>query len=112
MQNRLTLLCCVLFCFGMAACTTAPQVLRPDHLFNDQLFPAPTVRINADDVFALSEEMKHYLHTDIAKQLKSRGRQYGLFDALYSKGQLKLEYDAELTRNAAETFAARSGNCL
>ena len=112
MQNRLILLCCVLFCLGMAACTTAPQVRRPDHLFNDQLFPAPTARINAEDVFALSDEMKHYLHTDIAKQLKSRGRQYGLFDALYSKGQLKLEYDAELTRNAAETFAARSGNCL
>ncbi len=35
-----------------------------------------------------------------------------LFDALYSKGLLKLEYDAAQTRNAAQTFDARAGNCL
>jgi tetratricopeptide (TPR) repeat protein len=28
------------------------------------------------------------------------------------RAQLHLEYDAELTRNAAETFEARAGNCL
>src|SRR5204863_7553191 len=40
------------------------------------------------------------------------GPQRGLVEALYSKTQLKLEYDSELTRNAAETFKARAGNCL
>ena len=35
-----------------------------------------------------------------------------LIDALYTKGQLKLGYDTELTRNAAQTFDARAGNCL
>ena len=35
-----------------------------------------------------------------------------LFDALYQPDQLKLEYDAAMTRNAAQAFAVRSGNCL
>lgn len=107
-------LACLVFCVSSAltACTTAPVIERPNKLFHDDLFPAATVRINADDVLAISDDMKRYLHNDIAKQLKSMGLQSGLFDALYRKGQLKLEYDAEVTRTAAETFAARSGNCL
>jgi tetratricopeptide (TPR) repeat protein len=35
-----------------------------------------------------------------------------LYEALYDKSRLKLEYDAAMTRNARETFEARSGNCL
>jgi Tfp pilus assembly protein PilF len=45
-------------------------------------------------------------------QLAARGPQHGLFDALYKKGDLKLEYDAAVTRDAAGTFAAGKGNCL
>jgi hypothetical protein len=43
---------------------------------------------------------------------KGQGRSAGTVRALYSKGQLKLEYDSAKTRNAAQAFAARSGNCL
>ena len=56
--------------------------------------------------------MKHYLSAEIASQLRAKGPQRGLIDALYDKSQLKLEYDAEMTRNASQTFAARAGNCL
>jgi len=63
-------------------------------------------------VFAVSPEMRHYLHTEIAPHLHREGPLQGLFDALYSKRQLKLEYDSAMTRNAAQAFAARSGNCL
>jgi tetratricopeptide (TPR) repeat protein len=38
-------------------------------------------------------------------------RRRQLIDAL-SRGDLKLEYDAESTRTAAQAFDARSGNCL
>lgn len=44
--------------------------------------------------------------------MHGKGMQQGLFDALYSEKQLKLEYNAEHTRNAAQTFTARTGNCL
>jgi tetratricopeptide (TPR) repeat protein len=97
----------------LAACATAPATApHPETLFHDELFAAPTERIGADEIFAVSEPMRRYLHEDIASQIRSRGRQDGLIDALYSKGQLRLDYDAAVTRNAAEAFAARSGNCL
>jgi tetratricopeptide (TPR) repeat protein len=33
-------------------------------------------------------------------------------DALYRQGQLRLQYDAGPTRNAAQAFQTRAGNCL
>src|SRR5207253_2928566 len=82
---------------------------RSEALFRDHLFAAASERISADDVFALSDDMKHYLSTEIAGQLRAKGPQRGLIDALYDKTQLKLEYDSEMTRNASQTFAARAG---
>jgi Tfp pilus assembly protein PilF len=96
----------------LAGCASTPVTQRPGHLFNDHLFAAASERVGAEDVFALSDEMKRYLSAEIAGPVRSKGPQKGLFDALYLKGQLKLEYDAVMTRNAAQAFAARSGNCL
>jgi Flp pilus assembly protein TadD len=102
----------LLLSMTLAACATPPVARRAEHLFNDHLFLAPSVRIGAEDVFAISQEMKHFLSGEIAEQLRVSGPQRGLFDALYSKNQLKLEYDSAMTRNASEAFHARSGNCL
>ena len=92
-------------------CATAPME-RTERLLNDHLFAAPSQRISVDDVFALSDDMKRYVRGEIAGQLRAKGPQQGLIDALYDKTQLKLEYDAEITRTASQTFAARAGNCL
>lgn len=99
----------------LSSCALAPPPpIRPniDHLFIDAQFKPPSVSINADEVFALSDEMKRFIRIEMARQIKEKGTQAGLFDALYSEKQLKLFYDAERTRNAAETFDTRSGNCL
>src|SRR6478735_11339257 len=99
----------------LAACAGAPpQVVIPERstVFNDALFKPPSQRISASDVFALSPEMQEYLRTDISRVVRTKGSQHGLFDALYDKGLLKLEYDAAMTRNASQAFAARAGNCL
>ena len=95
----------------LVACA-APPVQRPDFLLRDELFGAPAERIRVEDVFALSDEMRRYARTEIASQLRANARNRGLFDALYQKGQLKLEYDSAVTRNAAQAFAARAVNCL
>ena len=95
----------------LAACASAPE-LRPERLFEDPLFRAASVRISADDVFAVSDGMRQYLRVELTGALRTKDRQQGLFEALYGKGQLKLDYDSAMTRNAAEAFAARSGNCL
>ena len=102
----------LLFPALLAACAAEPVVQRPERLFGDHLFGAPSERISAADVFALSPEMKHFLSTEIAVELRSKGAQRGLVDALTGMSRLRLEYDSAITRNAAQTFDARSGNCL
>lgn len=96
----------------LAACASTPMLRAAPDLFNDSWFRPPSVPIDASQVFALSDRMRDYVHTDIAPQLRRDGNQLGLFNALQDSGQLKLEYDADITRNAAEAFAARTGNCL
>src|SRR5215470_7903782 len=84
----------------LLACCATPRVTKPpEGVFNDQLFQPASERISAQDVFAVSAEMKQYLGTEIAQQTRAKGAQQGLFDALYSKRQLLLDYDAATTRN-------------
>jgi tetratricopeptide (TPR) repeat protein len=109
--------CVLLFLTLLAACASPPVSHHAENpggneLFRDDLFAAPSVRISADDVFAVSTAMRQYLNNESADRLRAKDPQRGLIDALYDKKQLKLDYDAEVTRNAAQTFAARAGNCL
>lgn len=98
--------------FLVAACATPqPPVPAPASLFHDDLF-APAQRINADEVFALSESMRRYLHDELPTHVRTRGTHEALIHVLYTRGQLKLDYDAAITRNAAQAFEARAGNCL
>jgi Tfp pilus assembly protein PilF len=99
-------------CLVLAGCASAPPALHPHHLLADDLFAPPSQRIDAGDVFALSDAMRNYASQDMATLLRIRGAQQGLVDALYKRDLLKLEYDSALTRNAAEAFDARAGNCL
>ncbi len=98
-------------CIVLAACASAPPPPRPSHLLADELFAPPSLTIDANEVFALSDAMRNYV-ARMAPLLRLRGMQQGLVDALYKQGELKLDYDAALTRNAAQAFDARAGNCL
>ena len=104
-------LACVV-CVGLSGCAIVPVEPPPQRLFDDGLFAAPSEPIRADAIFALSDAMKRYVDVEIANHMRSKGPQRGLLEALYSKNQLMLEYDAVRTRNAAEAFEARTGNCL
>ena len=95
----------------LAACATVPTDHRADRFFNDRMFAAATARIDVRDIFALSPDMRRYLEANVEGPMKSKGRQRALVDALYTSGELKLQYDTETTRNAAEAFAAGAGNC-
>src|SRR5262245_44029789 len=98
-------------CLLLGACATAP-VQHPQFLLTDDLFKPATERIRVEDVFALSDEMRRYTRTEIIPRLRANDRNRGLFEALYNQAQLKLEYDSAVTRNAAQAFTARAGNCL
>ena len=98
----------------LAGCASAPPAPAPD-LYRDAAFGPPTEKISTADLFALSPEMREYLHSAAFNTyLRNRGKEYGLLEALYtgSKTGLKLDYDASYTRNAAETFRDRAGNCM
>jgi len=97
---------------GACASTPPAALAVPADLFVDSAFEAPSRRIDAAEVFALSPAMKHYLEVEIAPQLRAMGRQRGLVEALQNKAQLRLEFDTDTTRTAAEAFDARAGNCL
>jgi tetratricopeptide (TPR) repeat protein len=95
-----------------AADRRVKPLFREADLFDDRSFAAPSQPIDPKAVFAVSDAMRDYLHTGIARELTMKGPRMALFDALYTTGQLKLDYDATQTHNAAEAFDARTGNCL
>lgn len=96
----------------LAACAAVPTVTQQPSFASDALFAPPSERVDAGQVFALSDEMRRYVAANIAERARVKGRPVALIDALYARSELKLTYDSSVTRNAAEAFASRSGNCL
>ena len=113
-STRVLLALCAIVC--LSGCASAPPlpVMAPAHdLFADRAFKPPATPVSAEGLFRLSAPMQSYLHSAYFTSLLRRdGPERGLVEALYKKGELKLEYDAEATRDAAGTFAAKKGNCL
>jgi hypothetical protein len=95
----------------LVGCASAPPMPRPDDLFHDAQFSAPSVPIAPDAALAMSPAMRSHLATKFVNRVRPTDRRQQLIEALY-RGDLKLEYDAAITRTAAEAFDARSGNCL
>ncbi|MYN43747.1 tetratricopeptide repeat protein [Pseudoduganella sp. FT93W] len=108
--------CAILFCAallgGCASTTPLVQLPAAPQLFHDQLFDAPARPVDTGHIFAVNAEMRAYLQREVSHNLLHKDVRRQLFEALYRKDKLQLEYDAAMTRDAAETFAARSGNCL
>jgi len=98
-------------CLLLVACAQSPIAPSTDGLLHDELFAPPSVHISANDVFALSNPMRRYLDGYLAPQFRVKGPRQALVDAMID-GPLKLQYDAAMTRTAAQAFDARAGNCL
>ena len=96
----------------VTGCATAPPMPPSTDLLHDELFAKPSVAIEPEQALALSAPMRAYLETRLSRVPSGVDRRRWLIDALYKKGELQLEYDATLTRTAAQAFEARSGNCL
>jgi Tfp pilus assembly protein PilF len=102
----------VVVLLALAACATpGPAPVNPSSLLLDSAFQPNSVPADPQ-VLAADDAMRRYVAVDIARELRDRGKLHGLVEALGSKAHLKLEYDATITRTAAEAFAARAGNCL
>jgi len=95
----------------LAGCASAPPMPPAADLFHDAAFKAPAQHIDPDAALAVSPAMRAYLAANFGQRTRHADPRRQLISAL-SRGELKLEYDAESTRTAAEAFDARSGNCL
>src|ERR1700740_1399815 len=112
---RLLRLACLAAPIALGACATAdppPPAIAPVALFDDSAFAPSTEPIDPADVFRLTPEMVAYMNENILPLAHSKGMAGALTEALYSRSKLQLEYDASMTRNAAQAFEARQGNCL
>jgi Tfp pilus assembly protein PilF len=97
---------------GCAAVQPQPAAPPPD-LFADTAFKAPSEPVGGADLFTLSPAMRAYLKSpSFHGLLRTHGQAHGLIEALYRKTDLQLDYESTRTRTAAETYAARAGNCL
>ncbi|MBV8035754.1 transglutaminase domain-containing protein [Roseateles sp.] len=97
---------------GLTGCASEPKDAPTTDVFVDTAFRPPSVRIDAHEALAMSPAMQHFAETEMASEIRLKGLRDGLIDALYTKGRLQLDYDAETTRTAAEAFDAKRGNCM
>jgi hypothetical protein len=104
----------VLLAAALGGCASVePTLTTPPAVFADARFAPPSEPVTAEGLFALSPAMREYLNSPHFNAiLRARGSRHGLVEALYSKTDLKLEYESSRTRTAAETYADRAGNCL
>ncbi|MDQ1812695.1 tetratricopeptide repeat protein [Massilia sp. CCM 9210] len=114
MRRLASLVICTLSLLGSGcAGLRVPAPLPLPAVFSDASFAPPPAAVGPEQLFVLSPAMRAYVESpEFATVMRKLGPERGLVEALYTKGELKLEYDASVTRNAAETFDARMGNCL
>ncbi|HEX4509916.1 MAG TPA: tetratricopeptide repeat protein [Burkholderiaceae bacterium] len=99
----------------LEGCANVPEVApaQARALLDDALFKPPLEPVDPADVFRMSASMQEYLEQQIVPAARGANNlRSALTDQLYNRSKLKLEYESSMTRNAAQAFDARSGNCL
>jgi tetratricopeptide (TPR) repeat protein len=97
---------------GLSACAVAPPAADTASLLDDRLFTRVEPMPDSAAVFALSAPMKAFAETHLSRSVVAGDPRPALVQALYTAGQLRMQYDATRTHTAAEAYAARAGNCL
>ncbi len=112
-MKTVTLVLAALFSLALGGCATPAAPVRDEaRLFADQLFQPTADRIDAADVFALDQAMLNYAAALRAQSNNKKTMRDLLVEAVYNVRALRLDYDTSRTRNAAQAFADKQGNCL
>jgi hypothetical protein len=77
---------------ALGACATPPASSPFEPYLEDGLFTASAERVSADDLFTLSDAMRHYMNVDIAREVHSDGLPRGLVKALSRHDRIMLDY--------------------
>lgn len=111
-MHKIRSFCAVLALTVLSGCAVEPIRGPEARVFMDAAFKPPSMPIDPQEALKLSPEMQRFAATEMASEIRQKGVRDGLIDALYTKGRLKLDYDSEITRTAAEAFDAKRGNCM
>jgi Tfp pilus assembly protein PilF len=96
----------------LSACAVLSPPPSPEPLLQDTLFGHPPRPVGADEVFAVNDAMRAQVRAVVDRVGRVAERPAALAQSLDTMGDLRLEYDASITRNAAQAYEARAGNCL
>jgi tetratricopeptide (TPR) repeat protein len=101
----------------IAGCVTVPTPRTADLLVpltdaTGEPLHVPAPVIAADDVLAVSDEMRAFLTEHGAYDASGKAALRKLAWLLGQHAETRLRYDAVATLSAAEAFAQRTGNCL
>lgn len=97
----------------LGACATRPDTgPAAASLLHDGLFAPPPEPVDVSQVFAISPQMRAFADAARAAARGPADLRQTLLQALSERDQLQLAYDDGRTRNAAEAFDRRAGNCL
>lgn len=116
--NRLARLSMVgalgLWCLALAGCAHPPGLAQaPMAVFDDSQFQPPARPLSAQQAETLSPELRQFIVERLRpRQDDHRDARQRFVDLLNQPDGLRLLYDDSYTRNAAEAFADRRGNCL
>ncbi|HZP13593.1 MAG TPA: tetratricopeptide repeat protein [Nevskiaceae bacterium] len=94
---------------ALAACLATPS-RNADALLDDGLFKPIADPPRREEIFALSPAMREYLRARVKPLAREIGAPQAIHQLVHQ--DLALDYDAAMTRNAAQAFDARAGNCL
>lgn len=116
---ELTMRCwCLVFslCIGLMGCSTTPILVENDPytVLHDNLFPHYSAfPVESEDaIFALNEDVKHFVDEASQGATLQEKSVKGLVSAIFDHSELGLLYRSNANSGANTTFYNRSANCL
>lgn len=95
----------------LVACATVPDAPPPPSLFADHLFAAATGPVD-EAIFEPSDAMRRLVEDKLRSTGSRQARQRLLVDLFQPQGPIRLRYDTQFTRTAAQAYESGSANCL
>ncbi|MCB1645259.1 MAG: tetratricopeptide repeat protein [Pseudomonadales bacterium] len=105
------LLTTLLLLGGCASSFTSPFSEEQSQLYLQEVLSFSNT-LPAVDMLALTDEMKAALSEAVPQNLTPAQRLTAVREFLFSEDGLNIQYHADLTKTAAETWQSRAGNCL
>ena len=102
------------------SCSTAPTASvssfknSPPPLYFDQYFPEYSlVAIESEtDVFAIDDEMKHMVNTELLPIKNPHQRAKTLLEHLFAQDYVNLAYESNANLTATQTYHSQTANCM